>query len=692
MAVLIPRKGVLRYLNPGPFNSKEHAAICIMASSAAGLPEAMIVLSVQRLYYNIIPNPFAAIMMIIACQMLGYGVAGLLRSTLVYPTKMLWPENLPIASLIDSLHREKAVTKKKMRVFYYGFAALFLWSAFPQYIMPILGGISVACLAAQDNMIVSRLFGGVMANEGMGFLSISLDWATIAAGHNPLWLPLQTLLNEGLGVCLGYLVFSLIYYGNVWNARNLPFISPMLYSAKSNSTHYIPYNQTAILNRDHLVDEALVEKMGLPYWTGTYVMALIMSNIAVLAAVVHLLLWHWDDMKSVWAWMNGDFLRKLINPRRWDLKFWKRQPKQLSYEEAKEIDPHYALMQNYKEVPGWWFGLVFVLAAVTALICLDIVNTTLPWWGFFAAISIMSIALPFFSAMTALTGYGLFVQSLIQIIGAYLVPGRPLANMYFATFGFNSMMQAKHLLSDLKLGQYVHLEPRCTFTMQVFGTVMGSIVSYVVSQSIVEDKKEILLAVQGTNVWSGTFLQAVNGSSIAWGGLAKHLFNFGGRYYIVVLGFLFGAIAPIPLWLIHKKFPQLKADYWNVAIIAGSMAAMGHGSHVGLTMHFAVGFASQLWLRKYRPTWFTKYNYILSASLDGGMSVISFILTFSVLGAAGKTVDFPPYWGNNYQHGNYDYCAQDPALARKGGKEGAKPNALLGGHGRNATTTGASFG
>jgi hypothetical protein len=71
------------------FNKKEHTAICIMAGSAGSTPEAMMALAVQKLWYNMNPTPAIAILLILSAQMLGYGMAGLLRETLVYPTKML---------------------------------------------------------------------------------------------------------------------------------------------------------------------------------------------------------------------------------------------------------------------------------------------------------------------------------------------------------------------------------------------------------------------------------------------------------------------------------------------------------------------------------------------------------------------------------------------------------------------------
>jgi uncharacterized oligopeptide transporter (OPT) family protein len=107
-------------------------------------------------------------------------------------------------------------------------------------------------------------------------------------------------------------------------------------------------------------------------------------------------------------------------------------------------------------------------------------------------------------------GFNLNVQPLIQMIGAYILPGRPIANLYFATFGFNSLYQAKLLLKDLKLGQYLHLAPKCTFVCQIIGTSIGCVMSYIMMEQITTEKREILLAIQGTNVWSGQTLQSHN--------------------------------------------------------------------------------------------------------------------------------------------------------------------------------------
>lgn len=133
MALLIPRWGpVGRFLNPGPFNMKEHAACVIMASSASVSAYSTLVVAAQKLYYDGYPNQGASIFLTMATQLIGYGMAGMMRRTLLWPTKMLYPANLPITTVLETLHRDKAGNKKRMKWFWIIFVALMIWELVPE--------------------------------------------------------------------------------------------------------------------------------------------------------------------------------------------------------------------------------------------------------------------------------------------------------------------------------------------------------------------------------------------------------------------------------------------------------------------------------------------------------------------------------------------------------------------------------
>ncbi|KAI9845025.1 MAG: hypothetical protein M1838_001929 [Thelocarpon superellum] len=661
MEKLIPKHGwVGRWFNPHPFNQKEHAAIVIMASSASTCALGTEVLAVQRLWYTSSPNAGVSIFLLFSSQLLGYGIAGLLRSTLVYPTKMLYPVNLPLNTLLEMLHRDKKAAAAKLRYFYWLFGILFVWEVFPQYMMPVMTGVSVFCLSNRKSLLFTNLFGGSNGNEGLGFLSLSLDWQYIAGTASPLWFPLQTLVNNFIGYLLCIVVFMGVFYGNVWRAQDFPFLSQLLFSSASNATEYVQYNQTAILGPTNELDPSKLEAQGIPYFASTYVTYLISTNLAIMATFTHLMLWNYDDIKQAWSFITLDNLKTAVRPSTWTSPFKKSEPRVLTQAEADELDPHYRLMLAYDEVPNWWYMLVLCCSIVVGIICLYQAESTLPWWGFLIACALSGLCILFFGAQFAITGFTFIIQPIIQMLGGYLHAGKPVANMYFTLFGYNSVSQGMLLLRDLKLAQYSKLSPKCTFTAQFTGTIIGSILNYIMMSSIVSNQREILLSVEGTNIWSGQNVQQYNSQAIAWGALAKEMFSVGGRYQWVTLAFLVGFAVPVPFYILHRLFPRAGFHYWNTAIIAYNIGWLCVGINSSIMSFFIVGFFSQFYLRKYRPEWFIKYNYITSAAMDGGTQVIVFILTFAVSGGSGKAVKFPLYWGNN-AGGNFDYCMQNPA-------------------------------
>jgi len=118
MSILIPRKGIFKWLNPAPFNSKEHAAIIIMSSSAATCALATEILAAQKLYYPTSPSGGTAIFMLFSSQLIGYGFAGLNRGGLVNKRKLVYPVNLPMNTLIETFHRDKNETRQRLRFFW----------------------------------------------------------------------------------------------------------------------------------------------------------------------------------------------------------------------------------------------------------------------------------------------------------------------------------------------------------------------------------------------------------------------------------------------------------------------------------------------------------------------------------------------------------------------------------------------
>jgi hypothetical protein len=229
-------------------------------------------------------------------------------------------------------------------------------------------------------------------------------------------------MNSMVGYIISIGLYMGLYYGNVWNARRFPFLSPLMYSEKSTAKKYVQYNQTKILDSKFRVDNDMLKDYGLPRLTASHTLGMTAVNIAITAAITHMIIWHWHDIKSAFEIFAP--LKKLFKPKEWDLKFWKYEEKKLTYDEAEEIDPHYRLMQAYDDVPSWWFGSIWIISACVGLLTSRLAGSTLEVWAFLIAILLSAVSLTFFAGLTAMFGFNLNVQPLIQMIGAYLLPGR----------------------------------------------------------------------------------------------------------------------------------------------------------------------------------------------------------------------------------------------------------------------------
>lgn len=64
-------------------------------------------------------------------------------------------------------------------------------------------------------------------------------------------------------------------------------------------------------------------------------------------------------------------------------------------------------------------------------------------------------------------GYDIIAQFII----GYVLPGKPIANLLFKIYGRISTVHALSFLSDLKLGHYMKIPPRCMYTAQVISHI-----------------------------------------------------------------------------------------------------------------------------------------------------------------------------------------------------------------------------
>ena len=145
-------------------------------------------------------------------------------------------------------------------------------------------------------------------------------------------------------------------------------------------------------------------------------------------------------------------------------------------------------------------------------------------------------------------------------------------------------------------------------------------------------------------------------------------------YQAVPLALLFGLVLPLPFYFLYRYLSGSKADdnvdtrngcrldvecsaryhkaepwavrllrHLHTPILASHTGGSAAGANAATLLTFVAGFTAQLYLRRRRPAWFRRYNYLLSAALDGGSQVMVFVLALTVMGGVDAAWPFPKW-------------------------------------------------
>lgn len=169
----IPFTGNKINLNPGRFNKKEHMLIAIMATTSKSLPYTNYIIWTQILpqYFNqqYARNYGYMFLNAFSTNFIGYGLAGLTRKFLVYPSYCVWPRSLVTIALNTALHDEsnqgvmgpfkKTWTVSRYRFFMYTGLGIFVYFWFPNYLFQALTYFSWMTWIAPTNLHLSTLTG-----------------------------------------------------------------------------------------------------------------------------------------------------------------------------------------------------------------------------------------------------------------------------------------------------------------------------------------------------------------------------------------------------------------------------------------------------------------------------------------------------------------------------------------------------
>lgn len=239
-----------------------------------------------------------------------------------------------------------------------------------------------------------------------------------------------------------WIVTPALYWTNAFYTSYLPILS----SGTFDNTG-APYNVTAILNPDLTLNIEQYEAYSPLFLSATFALSYGLSFASITATIVHSILYF---RKQIW-----------FQARR-------------SLHEQPDI--HARLMSRYKQVPEWWYGIVFVSMFVFGVLAIEIWPTQMPVWAFVLALIISFVYIVPIGMIQAITNQQIGLNVITELIIGYALPGHPIAMMMFKTWGYITMVQALQFSSDFKLGHYMKIPPRHMFFCQVVATAVAGTV------------------------------------------------------------------------------------------------------------------------------------------------------------------------------------------------------------------------
>ncbi|XP_074279350.1 oligopeptide transporter 2-like [Silene latifolia] len=612
--------------NSGPFNTKEHVLISMFANAGAsfggGPAYAVGIVDIIKVFYFRKISFFASFILIITTQVLGYGWAGILRKYVVDPAEMWWPSSLVQVSLFRALHEKEDKTKDKSisrsKFFIIALICSFAYYIFPGFLFQTLGNISLICLFAPKT-VTNHIIGSGL--QGLGIGSFTFNWNVIAAFlQSPLVTPFFAIVNVAVGYVLTmYVAVPIAYWGlNSFNARTFPFLSSDLFTPSGQS-----YDITSIVNNKFQLDVDAYAKQGRVNLSMFFAFSYGLGFAAVVATLSHVLLFNGRDIYQ-----------------------------QYKASSRGKVDIHTKMMKKYKDVPFWWFGALLVGSfAVSLLLCIFMVDEVqMPWWGLIFASGLAFIFTLPVSIITATTNQTPGINIITEYLMGLILPGRPIANVVFKTYGYISMSQAVSFLNDFKLGHYMKIPPRSMFLVQFIGTIIAGTTNLITAWWLLNSVKNIChkdLLPAGSD-WTCPNDRVFFDASVIWGLLGpKRMFGSEGNYGSLNWFFLVGIVGPFIVWLLHKAFPRQR---WialiNLPVMFGAAGWIPPASSLNYNSWIFVGIIFNFFVLRYRKKWWQKYNYVLSAALDGGVAFMSVLLYLAI---GGKTLN---WWGGAGE----EYC------------------------------------
>ncbi|KAK4700387.1 hypothetical protein P7C70_g5860, partial [Phenoliferia sp. Uapishka_3] len=203
---------------------------------------------------------------------------------------------------------------------------------------------------------------------------------------------------------------------------------------------------------------------------------------------------------------------------------------------------------------------------------------------------------------------------------------------------------------DLKLGQYMKIEPRLLFWAQMYSAVLSAATQVGVLRWMLGNIKD-LCSSKNTQRFTCQGTKVVYNASVIWGTIGpQRMFQAGQTYSSIMHFFWIGPVCVVAFYFLYKRWPNSWLRYVNLPIFFNSAGNIPPANVAMYSLWFITGLFFNHLIRKRAFNWWKRYTYLLSAALDTGVALATIIIFFAL-----SYNNIKLNWGgNNISDNTYD--------------------------------------
>jgi len=587
-------------------------------------------------------------------------MAGILRRLSVYPQQAVWPAVLPTLALNRTLiaadNKREIINGWKITRFtcFAIFSVLFLvYYWIPNEFFGVLRLFNWMTWIAPNNKNLAIVTGSY---GGMGFN----PWSSFdpnVSGSTAMNAPFFAQLQQYVMRVISGLIILIMYYTNISWAAYMPINSNTAFNNKMES-----YNVSVVLTSANKVDIDKYKAYGPPYYAVANLFVTGATYVYYTFSIVYVFIKYWGPLKKA-------FVGMIVNT-------WKRQSIYTGFSDGQT-----RTMRRYKEVPEWWYFIVFMFGFIVSIVAVTAWPTQTPWWSILVVVGIGALLTIPWVIIQSIASTGISLGAIWQVLPGVIWPGNPLAQLVILMLGGAFEQLAGGFTQDLKYAHYAKMPPRAIFRGHIASCVVNCFIYVAILEVMVVyfntdstlcqwDNKEHMVCAYANSVYSST---------ISFGAFGTN--NMFKLYPALPYCFLLGALLGL-FWILSEKaapharrlvqermaeerFSTFDKYAWkpaantfsclNPAIaLSGAMSWAGNTNLTYATLGIYLAWLFQFYIKRRYTAWWGKYAYLIFAGLNVGVAISGLIVTLAFSFGAGKKKSFK-WWGDDVATRGMDY-------------------------------------